>query len=262
MVFFRAYAVGADVPRLNPAFVSGCGREPNKSASLPENAALTSQLCARAPEALDDWERRGEGPLNVWLNQYSILLKTASVEQKYLVQFAFEFAKIPRELRIKLVGGNGRTHLIQGNGVPEDPTWDSLESTTSDGRLWSSLPGSGGMPTYGVPTRIVVNRIYEGTGAVNLVLHEHAHAIDSLSSYNGISNSKEWKQLFANNIQFKRFLGEICGSYCAESSSEAFAETFAFYYACEATRQTLQSRVLEIAEFMKHLPSKNLYTLD
>ncbi len=145
--------------------------------------------------------------------------------------------------------------LIEGFGVTEDPTFRG--TSTFDGRPWSEVPGSGGNPSARQPTRIVVNRL-DDRGSVNLFLHEHAHALNSLYRTKGLTNSRAWKQLIARNPGAKDLLHEVCGSYCLTNDDETFAELFAIYHS--GGSQMMERRSPEMAEFFRNLRSVREFT--
>lgn len=115
-----------------------------------------------------------------------------------------------------------------------------------------------------VPTRIVVNQLYNytnpvgGHGSVNLYLHEHAHSLDSLYADHDISSSPAFKNLFKNEENV-RYLRKACSSHCGTGTNvapiEAFAELFATYHACQSARETMEAEAPEIANFFADLVS-------
>lgn len=197
-------------------------------------------------------------------NQISIV--SQSIKTNELQDFIFEYNKFPLVLRKEMIEAGIKIHLIDGTGVAQDPTWyhdpktqdeefDARESTF-DGRNWNEVPGSGGaaLSEAKIPTRLVLNKLYDDHGSVNLVLHEHAHSLDSMYQLRNISNSRAWQEIISIE-RVKNFAREICGSYCTENAEESFAELFAYYYACSATRNQLKSEAPEAAAFIKNLRS-------
>jgi hypothetical protein len=118
------------------------------------------------------------------------------------------------------------------------------------------VPGAGGDPFENGwdqnPTYIVVNHLYDNHGSINLVLHEHAHALDSTRSLREISNSTRWKAI-ALKPKTSHFLTDICGNYCTDNINEGFAELFAYYYACQSTREEIEKNLPPVAKFFKEL---------
>lgn len=233
-------------------------------------ATRADQNPSRSPASICDpmsqdqleWDQSGEGDLDAYFTQRGIVQITPGIERKYLVQVALELLKFPEELLVRIFKANGRINLIQGQGVSEDPSWIK-DYATFDGRLWSYVPGAGGAPYASIPgrmlpTRIVVNRLYEGHGSVNLLLHEHAHAMDSISAHEGISRSSAWRELVKNNPGFREFLQDHCHKYCVDNFNEGFAEAFAYYNGCVASRKKLEEKAPQVAQFFRELPGKNI----
>lgn len=153
-----------------------------------------------------------------------------------------------------MVRRGGKVHLIEGFGVSEDPTWTN-QNSTKDGRGWNSVPGAGGAPYARMPTRIVVNRLYEGHGSTNLVLHEHAHSLDSTYTSHGVSSSQLWKNLMRENPEVNNFLDRKCGDYCNTDERERFAELFAIYHDCGGGKAAMVREIPRIAEFFRTFKS-------
>ncbi len=233
------------------------------TAALPEAKTptqfetLNRYSCGRSSVNLSDWQARGLGPLDPWLEKNGVVRVSAQIDQPHLVQFALEFEKVPQALREKMVAKSSRVRLIQGRGVAEDPEWPAGSVSTFDGRRWSTVPGSGG----GV-TRIVVNRLYQGHGSINLVLHEYAHSLNSLVSEDFISKSQTWARLWRENPAFVGFIKRSCGSYCVDNADEAFAESVAYYYSCDANRRGIELSYPEMARFLDALPQLDLAHLE
>jgi hypothetical protein len=213
------------------------------------------QPCPTAKSTLKHHPRELD-ELTPYLASQSIKLVTPHADPHYIEQFIHEYEKFPLTLRRELVGAGARINLIQGGGVTDDPSWNRADNLTFDGRGWSNVPGSGGFPYTrpAVPTRIVINHLYEHHGSTNLVLHEHGHSLDSIYNHNTVSNSKTWKKLVASE-QTMSFLGKICGNYCTENRNEGFAESFAYYHACDASRTQMEREAPELAEFFKNFQS-------
>lgn len=188
-----------------------------------------------------------------FLASHNIILKSENIPQEFIDDFIVQFNKFPEPLMQEMLSRKAKIHLIYGQGVTDDPSW-GLSSRTFDGRSWSNVPGAGGNPRWGRPTRIVVNRLHEGHGSVNLFLHEHGHALDSTYKTDGASNSKTWKQLL-KKAHIREYLKTICkDDYCL-IPREAFAETLARYYENEETRAELIERAPEIAALFNSLTS-------
>lgn len=183
------------------------------------------------------------------LEQNKILLATPNIDERDLEDFITEFNKFPAILHQEMIKKGGKINLIHGDGVTADPTWNAGKKTF-DGRGWEHVPGSGGAPYAKIPTRIVVNHLYDNHGSVNLVLHEHGHTLDNTYKDRGVSSSHAWKELMANNPEIKDYLHR-CGNYCNNNENERFAELLSFYYHSEESRLDLEIKFPEIAQFFK-----------
>ena len=212
--------------------LSSCAKDLGQP-SLPESSHSLLGYCAQAPNDLQSAgfssETRSE-----FLKQNKVLQVT-DITDSYLTQFAFELAKFPEQLRSFLNNNDIGFHLVQGRGVSEDPSFPNFFSQTFDGRSWANVPGSGSADV----TRVVVNRLYEGHGSVNLVLHERAHTLDS--NLGNVSSTSQWNAVLSSDSSFREILGKYCGDYCLGHSNEAFAEGFAIYYSCEKSKNLLAS---------------------
>ena len=233
------------------------------TASLPEVQTKTQAdainrfSCGRSGKQLSDWTVLQLGALDPWLDANGVIQASQGIIQENLIQFAIEFAKVPHELRSQMVGNGSKVRLIRGQGVSEDPTWPVATQETFDGRSWSTVPGSGGGPT-----RVVVNRLYEGHGSINLVLHEYGHSLDSLFKQKGISTSRVWTDLWAANPEFAAFIERSCGRYCADHPSEAFAESAAYYFSCDGNRRKIEEKFPLVARFLGSLSTLDLRHLN
>lgn len=186
-------------------------------------------------------------------NRVSIM-DNNTVDPSNVARFMTELDKFPVSLRTEMVSRGANIRLMEGTGVGIDPTMTATR-TTEGTRNWVDVPGAGGMIDNGrvVPTRIAVNHLYDKHGASNLVLHEHAHTLDSIYGVKSVSDSAVWKNLMSSTPNSSEFTKEICGQYCLDREEERFAELFAYYFACDATRQHLEEEVPQIADFFKNL---------
>lgn len=184
------------------------------------------------------------------------------VEEAHMNQFLNELAKFPANLNREMISRGAEINIFQGEGVKADPSWVESHEETFDGRDWGGVPGSGGhtiLHIEKVPTRIVANHLYDNHGSINLVLHERAHSLDFLYLNTGISASKTWKDLMNSSPDVQTFINEICtDGYCEMKDGayvEAFAELFAYNYACEETKNDLEEKFPQISDFFKNLDS-------
>lgn len=182
------------------------------------------------------------------------ILKDNSVSAPNVSKFLTEYEKFPQSLRNEMIQRRARIRLMEGTGVGIDPSMTATV-TTEGTRQWVDVPGAGGevSPDFNIPTRIAVNHLYDKHGASNLVLHEHAHTLDSVHGRHSVSRSQVWMNLMNTTPKSAEFTKEICGQYCLDREEERFAELFSYYFACEDTRKHLEQEVPAIAEFFNKL---------
>jgi hypothetical protein len=165
--------------------------------------------------------------------------------------FLFYYQKIPLQIRQQMIKGGSTIHLINGSSVLDDPTWNTNSvGYKDDWRSFKAVHGTGGMPYIHRPTRIVVNELE--SRSKEMPVHELGHAFDNLYKFGGISSSSEWQKVY-HSKNMKGLLDALCvGSYC-EKGPEAFAEAFAYYHACPATRKHMEEQAPEAAKFFSGL---------
>lgn len=225
--------------------------------SLPSMAQSQRKTCptpTMAESALSDSE------LTHKLSSRELIRKTDGMNRFQLEQFLFEYDKFPQDLKQELNAKGATIHLLSGEGVTVDDTWN-YNKPTIDGRSWDKVPGSGGSVfSYPKnPTRIVVNHLYDRHGSVNLVLHEHAHTLDHLYAEKDVSASGAWLAMH-NDLNIKPVMEGLCGTYCTSDVRESFAELFAYYHACETTKLHLEEVLPSVASFLKNLTSVKAIT--
>jgi hypothetical protein len=234
--------------------------------TLSLNSFAQSERIHCAPAVIDEAQHATVEEYQSTLFERGINLSTTISDPKLIDSFLSEHEKFPEQLRQELINSGNKINLIEGAGVVSDPSWvtdakklsagDQTWLKTFDGRDWSTVPGAGGS-TYSsnkVPTRVVVNHLYDHHGSSNLFLHEHAHSLDAIYKIDTISKSEEWTTLMSNNATtLPEYLRAVCGDYCVNNHQEAFAELFAQYHACEQTREQLERTVPEVAEYLKNL---------
>ncbi len=187
-------------------------------------------------------------------------------DTRQLQRFLDDFNRFPQPLREEMKRNGSQINLIIGQGVSEDPSWQAEASrgtspqewvNTHDGRSWSTIPGSGGsLGRYGTPTRIVINRLYEGHGATSLFLHEYGHTLDSMYGEHAIARSQIWRDAIARDTRSTEFLTALCpANYCADPAhpEESFAELFAYYHACSETKDHLREIMPNISQLFDRL---------
>lgn len=147
-------------------------------------------------------------------------------------------------------------------------------STTEGSRQWDTVSGAGGIFSNRdaiSPTRIVLNRMYisatrnrDGTigdalqGSTNLFLHEHGHALDNLYGPHSISGTEPWRAVL-RDPQVQAYAQKIFSTYENNFAEEGFAEAFAYYHSCEASRRQMETHAPKLAEFLKNLTTTAPY---
>ena len=190
--------------------------------------------------------------------EHNIVMVTKDIDEHHLNEFIGQLRKFPVVLMKEMLKKGARIHLLEGTGVTEDPTWGGGKNTF-DGRGWDHVPGAGGSPSAHRPTRIVVNRLYEGHGSVNLFLHEHGHALDSTYKTDGVSSSKEWRDVLRKSPNAERFLEKICIQHYCLVPREGFSELFARYHESLLMRREIEKELPLVARFFQNFTSiKNL----
>lgn len=115
-------------------------------------------------------------------------------------------------------------------------------------------------PVIEYPSRIVVNELYldqkgnAAHGSVNLFLHEHGHALDSIYSTNGVSKSEAWVNL-VSTPEIRDYMKVVCKDpqYCLNNNNEAFAELLAYHFSCEGSRKHMERNAPQLAEYFQNL---------
>lgn len=139
---------------------------------------------------------------------------------------------------------------------------------TFDNRPWTETSGSGGVfgdPNFSIPTRVNIKELYYRSevdsrgkvlksrqGTVNLLLHEHGHALDNAYRFRGISKSDTWESILSDPLT-KAYLPKILTSYEDDSEQEAFAELFAYYHSCDEARTQMEAQSPRLYNFFRNL---------
>lgn len=182
------------------------------------------------------------------------ILRGNTVSPGNTARFLTEYEKFPAPLRAEMVSRGAKIRLMEGTGVGIDPSLTAT-TTTEGTRQWVNVPGSGGEIAGGrnTPTRIAINHLYDNHGSSNLVLHEHAHTLDSIYGSQAVSKSDVWKNLMASTPKTTEFTRTICGQYCLDREEERFAELFSYYLACPASREHLEQELPAVADFFSKM---------
>ncbi|MCC0628065.1 MULTISPECIES: hypothetical protein [unclassified Clostridioides] len=159
--------------------------------------------------------------------------RLAKIDGKYLNALKQD------NLKIKLLSGkltDEKEYAYLKGVVPKG--WEGT------GKTWDDVPGLGGST---VALRIGFSNKGKGHDAINLELHETAHAIDHIV-LNDISKSAQFKRIFAKE---GRFLGNV--NYLGIYPEEFFAEAFAYYYLNQDTNSKLKATCPQTYSFLHNL---------
>ncbi|MCM1988928.1 anthrax toxin lethal factor-related metalloendopeptidase [Oceanirhabdus seepicola] len=183
-----------------------------------------------------------------------VVLPETDYDESEAKQMINRLSKIDHRILEELSNANVKIKLTNTN-VTDVDEYIYLKGVTprgweNTGKTWDDIPGLGG--------NLVVARIgysepsyKNGHGAINLELHETAHAIDyyvfdkisGLNEFISIMNV-EGEKLFPND--------GYRGGYC----EEYFAEAFAMYYLNDKTNEELKEKAPLTYKFMGELPEK------
>lgn len=165
-------------------------------------------------------------------------------------------SRISPKIIEKLIGAGVKIKLINGI-ITDEPEYTYLVGVTprgweGTGKTWDDIPGAGGNPTvvrigYSSPSSL------HGHGAINLELHETAHAVDwyieNNSALGRISKTLTFISLWKKEV--KSVFGD--DYYFNDYSEEYFAETFAMYYLNQGTKNDLKEKAPLTYEFLQEL---------
>jgi hypothetical protein len=159
-----------------------------------------------------------------------------------------ELEKLPPRIHRIIAAVGGHMDILNGRGITDHPTYQVMKGQTPRGwpagRTWDDVPGVA--PTRpGEPTAIVVNRLRERHGALNLVIHEHIHSFDyahevALLGGRRLSDRPEWRRIHAAASWDRE--------YHRKYPEEGFAYAFELYYHDEATRAAMDPAIRKYIE--------------
>jgi hypothetical protein len=246
-----------------------------------QRPAVLPRIHCNNPRELSN-ERASGDDHAAFLRENNVTITRSIQNPVHLDQFVRELRRFPEPLRRELVSQGARIHILHGNSVAEDPSWTEERNrapaaqranwdAASAGRSWAAsfdangrllrpgVVGSGGNVAPGTaitPTRIVVNHLYHNHGSSNLVLHEYAHALDTLYGTHSISSSRRWQQAVRNSPGLMEFVRRYWhAGTTADAPIELFAELFAYYHSCPEAKQQLENEFRPVADFFRNLTS-------
>lgn len=140
--------------------------------------------------------------------------------------------------------------ILSNTNITEIDEYKHLKGVTprgweGTGRTWDDVPGAGGKP---VVARIGYSEPGEAHDAINLELHETAHAIDAYV-FNEISSTRSFKDIWRAEVT--SLFGD--NPYFVNYPEEYFAETFAMYYLDENKKGELREKAPLTYKVMKNL---------
>jgi phage portal protein BeeE len=150
-----------------------------------------------------------------------------------------QFAKVPKGVFGELKEASIPVDMVKGGGVTSHPDRRHLRGVVPRGwentkHTWDAVPGAGSKG-LGDPVVLVVNKLPQDNGSINVAIHEIAHAFDNAAGYHGRSLHVTWQAIW----QAVKWDCVYESTYAAE----AFAESFAKYFHSAATRKALPSKV-------------------
>lgn len=124
--------------------------------------------------------------------------------------------------------------LVVGKGIPKHPKLAHLKGKRprgwTEGSTWDDVPGAGPGSRNGQVV-IAANKLKEGHGSQNLILHEVGHGLD----VHELSTADDWQKIWKSE--------EWWDAYTADYPEEAFAESFAKFFDGVQSRAELPESV-------------------
>ncbi|AGT32100.1 toxin [Geobacillus genomosp. 3] len=162
-------------------------------------------------------------------------------------------ARIDRSILEQAANHHIYIQLLTGK-ITDEPTVRHLRGKTPRGyvpgsKTWDEVPGIGG--SHLVLVRLGHSEKGKGHGSVNLELHEFAHSLDYIV-FDEIHETDEFQTIWREEAP-RLFPGEY---YFLTYPEEYFAESFAYYYASDKTRETLQTAAPDTYGFIRQLAER------
>jgi len=152
-----------------------------------------------------------------------------------------ELMKLPVRLREKLRRDGAYVETVVNTGITSSPSQSHLRGVTPRGwpsnRTWDSVVGGAVKEQRKIV--LVANRLKEGHGSINAVLHEMIHILDrTLSDKSGtdFSESEVWQRFFHDN---KDSISSTLSPYVGTYPEEGFAELYSYYLYSKESRERL-----------------------
>ncbi|MBB6284733.1 anthrax toxin lethal factor-related metalloendopeptidase [Geobacillus subterraneus] len=162
-------------------------------------------------------------------------------------------ARIDRRILERAANHHIYIQLLTGP-ITDEPAARHLRGETPRGyapgsKTWDEVPGLGG--SHLVLVRLGHSEKGKGHGSVNLELHEFAHSLDYIV-FERIHETDEFQAIWREEAP-RLFPGE---SYFLTYPEEYFAESFAYYYASDETRETLRTAAPNTYTFIRQLAER------
>lgn len=237
--------------KLNVAQLHALKQEYGISASAPNKAALVAKLADRLNRGRREGgagQGQAQTPDPAALGVRVEPQSPKPVTPEHVAGVTASVAKMPSQALEAIKAAGGGVELVADSGITAHPDGAADRGKTprgweGSGRTWDNVPGA--FDTETGKTIIVANRVGEGHGSANLVLHEHAHAYDNSSvatTARRVSDGKDW-QAVHGAMSWPT-------AYQQNYSEESFAESFAAYYHGAETRAGLPQPVQDF--FARH----------
>ncbi len=202
----------------------------SKSDSIPTNSVVSSNSISQVMDKL-------------------IVFQEEAYDRVEADNMISRLEKIPHSMLQELLDKDIKI-ILSNTNITEVEEYEHLKGVTprgweGTGKTWDDVPGAGGKA---VVARIGYSEPSEAHGAINLELHETAHAIDEYV-LNDISSSEEFKKLWKQEVS--NVFGD--NPYFVDYPEEYFAETFAMYYLNEKEREALRDKAPLTYEFISNL---------
>ena len=236
-------------------FLISCGSEGEGDIATGDGRPPTggqNDVCSRPSGVLTDAGFASSAELTTFMTNNNFTNVEGNTSEVDIVRVIQQYQKVPTGMQNSMRAAGDEFRLINGFGVANDPTFPTPTGATSDGRPFTTVRGAHVATTN--TTYIVANRILEFSGNTSLTLHEIGHAISN-GPMGQLSAEADWQQIF-NNASANRLLDLITatcpGTYCTQNAEEAFAEAFAIYFNCSASRARF-STAPAVREYFENL---------
>lgn len=181
---------------------------------------------------------------------HMIMVPTEEFNEPAVKQMIQRIDQLPLQLLEKIAKQRIVIIFFQGK-LTDLPTTNNLAGLiprgyAKTGPTWDDVPGAGGNRT--VHVKIGASDYGNGHSSVNLELHELAHSIDKIV-FNKIRENSYFLSVW--RLEARILFEER--DYFLQYPEEYFAESFAYFYLNENTRDTLYEKAPKTYHFIKNL---------